>query len=118
VSFCGDRHRLFCAPFIGFVKHAIHLPHMMILNYHSEGVNYMSNGHSSCGILGLFLGFLTGLVWLLLVTLDVITNLLTLLTLGALAPILNILIGLIGFLVVIIFGLLIFKKVWRLYFKK
>jgi hypothetical protein len=90
----------------------------MILNYHSEGVNYMSNGHSSCGILGLFLGFLTGLVWLLLCTSGVITTFLTLLTLGALANIFNILISLIGFLVVIIFGLLIFKKVWRFYFKK
>ncbi|MDQ1003036.1 ABC-type antimicrobial peptide transport system permease subunit [Neobacillus niacini] len=78
----------------------------------------MSNGHSSCGILGLFLGFLTGVFWLLLVTLNIITDLLALLTLGTLAPILNILIGLIGFLVVIIFGLLIFKKVWRWYFKK
>ncbi|MEC1526222.1 hypothetical protein P9D43_30095, partial [Neobacillus niacini] len=88
------------------------------MNYHSEGVNYMSNGHSSCGILGLFLGFLTGLVWLLLCTTGVITTFLTLLTLGALANIFNILISLIGFLVVIIFGLLIFKKVWRFYFKK
>jgi hypothetical protein len=78
----------------------------------------MSNGHSSCGILGLFLGFLTGVIWLLLTTLNVFTALLTLLTLGALVPILNILFGLIGFLVVIIFGLLIFKKIWRCYFKK
>jgi hypothetical protein len=78
----------------------------------------MSNSHSSCGILGLFLGFLTGVIWLLLVTLNVFTTLLGLLTLGALAPIINILFGLIGFLVFIVFGLLIFKKVWRCHFKK
>ena len=110
--------RLFSAPFAVFVRHAIHLSHTMILNNHSEGVNFMSNGHSSCGILGLFLGLLTGVIWLLLVTFGVITSLLTLLTLGALAPILNFIIGLIGFLVVIVFGLLIFKKVWRCHSKK
>jgi tetrahydromethanopterin S-methyltransferase subunit E len=77
----------------------------------------MSNGHSSCGILGLFLGFLTGVIWLLLVTLNVFTTLLGLLTLGALAPIVNIVFGLISFLVIIVFGLLIFKKVWRHYKK-
>ena len=118
VSFCGDRHRLFSAPFIGFVKPGVHFLHMMILNYHSEGVNFMSNGHSSCGILGLFLGFLTGVVWLLLSILNVVTGFFTLINLGGLGAILNILIALIGFLVVIVFGLLIFKKVWRCYFKK
>ena len=78
----------------------------------------MSNGHSSCGILGLFLGFLTGVVWLLLSILNVVTGFFTLINLGGLGAILNILIALIGFLVVIVFGLLIFKKVWRCYFKK
>ncbi|MEH7252658.1 ABC transporter [Neobacillus niacini] len=78
----------------------------------------MSNCHSSCGILGLFLGFLTGVVWLLLSILHVNTGFFTLLGLGSLGTILNILIALIGFLVFIVFGLLIFKKAWRCYYKK
>ncbi|MEH7009497.1 ABC transporter [Neobacillus niacini] len=78
----------------------------------------MSNCHSCCGILGLFLGFLTGVVWLLLSTLNVITGFFTLVGLGSLGGILNILIALIGFLVCIVFGLLIFKKAWRCYHKK
>ncbi|WHZ05571.1 ABC transporter [Neobacillus sp. YX16] len=78
----------------------------------------MSNGHSSCGILGLFLGFLTGVFWLLLSIFHVVTDFFTLINLGSLGAILNILIALIGFLVLIVFGLLIFKKVWRCYIKK
>jgi hypothetical protein len=88
------------------------------LNIHSREVNSMSNGHSSCGILGLFLGFLTGVFWLLLSILHVVTGFFTLINLGSLGAILNILIALIGFLVFIVFGLLIFKKVWRCYIKK
>lgn len=71
----------------------------------------MSNGHSSCGIFGIFLGFLTGVIWLLL--LGVITDLLAVFNLGIVAIVLIFLIKLIGFLAFLIFGLCIFKKVWH-----
>ncbi|MEH7505058.1 ABC transporter [Neobacillus drentensis] len=73
----------------------------------------MSNGHSSCSIIGIFLGFLTGVIWLLLALLGVITDFCVLLGLGSLGNFLNILIALIGFLAFLLFGLCLFKKVWR-----
>ncbi|MEK5077970.1 ABC transporter [Solibacillus sp. FSL W7-1436] len=66
------------------------------------------------GILGVFLGFLTGVVWLLLALLGFITDFLTLIGLdGALGDILNIVVALIGFLTSVWFGLCLFKKAWR-----
>lgn len=71
----------------------------------------MSNGHSSCGIFGIFLGFLTGVIWLLL--LGEITDLLAVFNLGIVATVLIFLIKLIGLLAFLIFGLYVFKKVWH-----
>ena len=44
----------------------------------------MSNGHSSCSIWGVFLGFLTGVIWLLLAVLGIISTFFGYLGLGAL----------------------------------
>lgn len=77
----------------------------------------MSHGHGhchcSCGIFGIFLGFFTGVVWLLLVVLEIIPKFFTLIHLGAFGAILNIIIAIIGFLACLVFGLCIFKKAWR-----
>ncbi|MEH7177609.1 ABC transporter [Neobacillus vireti] len=78
----------------------------------------MSNGYSSCSIWGVFLGFLTGVIWLLLAVLGFISTFFGLLGLGALGNILNILIALIGFLAFLVFGFCLFKKVWRCCVKK
>ena len=67
-----------------------------------------------CSISGVFLGFLTGVIWLLLALLGPVTTFLELLGLvGVLVTILNVLIALVGFLAVIFFGLCLFKKAWR-----
>ncbi|MBO0961705.1 ABC transporter [Neobacillus sp. MM2021_6] len=73
----------------------------------------MSHGQSSCGVFGIFLGFITGTFWLLLAVLGFTTDFFVLLGLGTLGNILTILIALIGFLAFIIFGLLVFKKAWH-----
>jgi hypothetical protein len=66
------------------------------------------------GIFGIFLGFLTGVIWLLLALSGFITEFFGLLGLeGVLGNILNILIALIGFLSFLFFGFCIFKKAWR-----
>ncbi|MBM7666057.1 uncharacterized protein YqhQ [Solibacillus kalamii] len=71
----------------------------------------MNNQNS---IVGIFLGFLTGVIWLLLSLLGFITDFLVLIGLGgALGNILNILIALIGFLTFIWFGICLFKKAWH-----
>lgn len=71
-------------------------------------MNY--DGH----IFGLFLGFLTGVIWLVVALEGFITEFFGLIGLGGvLGNILNILIALIGFLVFLVFGFFIFKKTWR-----
>jgi hypothetical protein len=66
------------------------------------------------GIFGIFLGFFTGVIWLLLALLGFITDFVGLLSLGGvLGTILNILIALIGFLAFVLFGLCLFKRAWR-----
>ncbi|MEH7074598.1 ABC transporter [Neobacillus drentensis] len=74
----------------------------------------MGHDHSSCSIFGIFLGFLTGVIWLLLAVNGVIFKFFVLLGgLGGLGHFLIILIALIGFLAFLIFGLCLFKKAWR-----
>lgn len=69
---------------------------------------------SSRSIFGIFVGFLTGMIWLLLANMGVITDLFALLGLrGVLVNILTILIALIGFLAFLIYGFFIFKIAWR-----
>lgn len=64
-------------------------------------------------IFGIFLGFLTGVIWLVLASSGYITAILGLLGLGGvLVNILNILIALIGLLAFLIFGFFLFKKAW------
>jgi hypothetical protein len=71
----------------------------------------MSNQYS---ILGIFLGFLTGVIWLLLALTGFITEFLELVGLGGiLVIILNFLVALIGFLAFVWFGLCLFKKAWH-----
>ena len=66
------------------------------------------------GISGIFLGFLTGVIWLLLALSGFITEFFGLLGLGGvLGNILNILVALIGFLAFVLFGLCLFKKAWH-----
>lgn len=74
----------------------------------------MGHNHSSWGIFGVFLGFLTGVIWLLFVVLGWVTLLLGIIGLsGLFVTVLNFLIALIGFLTFLIFGLCIFKKAWH-----
>jgi len=74
----------------------------------------MSHDHSSWNIFGIFLGFLTGVIWLLLAVLGIISKFFILLGgLGGLGHFLVILIALIGFLAFLLFGLYLFKKAWR-----
>ncbi|MFP5112130.1 ABC transporter [Bacillaceae bacterium C204] len=74
----------------------------------------MGHNHSSWGIFGVFLGFLTGVIWLLFVVLGWVTLLLGVIGLsGLFVTVLNFLIALIGFLAFLIFGLCIFKKAWH-----
>jgi hypothetical protein len=74
----------------------------------------MGHNHCSCGIFGIFLGFLTGVIWLLFVVLGWVTILLGVIGLGGLlVTVLNFLIALIGFLAFLIFGLCLFKKAWH-----
>lgn len=73
----------------------------------------MNQVFSKCSILELFLGFLTGVVWLLLSVLGVVTGFVGLLALGAIGTVLNIVIAIIGFLATLLFGVCIFKRVWR-----
>ncbi|OAH56639.1 MULTISPECIES: hypothetical protein [Bacillaceae] len=73
----------------------------------------MSNGHSTCSLFELFLGFLTGVVWLLLATtLGVLTSLFTFLNLGIVGTVLHFIIAILGFLAVLLFGICIFKRAW------
>ncbi|MER2107583.1 MAG: ABC transporter [Solibacillus sp.] len=66
------------------------------------------------GISGIFLGFLTGVIWLLLALSGFITEFFELVGLGGLlGAILNILVALIGFLAFVLFGLCLFKKAWH-----
>lgn len=66
------------------------------------------------GISGIFLGFLTGVIWLLLALSGFIIKFFGLLGLGGvLGNILNILVALIGFLAFVLFGLYLFKKAWH-----
>ncbi|PGY07997.1 hypothetical protein SAMN05444673_4126 [Bacillus sp. OV166] len=74
----------------------------------------MGHNHCSCGIFGIFLGFLTGVIWLLFVVLGWVTILLGVIGLsGLFVTVLNFLIALIGFLAFLIFGLCLFKKAWH-----
>ncbi|MFP5108347.1 ABC transporter [Neobacillus sp. C211] len=74
----------------------------------------MGHNHCSCGIFGIFLGFLTGVIWLLFVVLGWVTILLGVIGLsGLFVTVLNFLIALIGLLAFLICGLCIFKKAWH-----
>ncbi|MEH7307841.1 ABC transporter [Neobacillus drentensis] len=74
----------------------------------------MGTNYSSGGIFGIFLGFLTGVIWLLFVALGWVALLLGVIGLsGLIVTVLNFLIALIGFLAFLIFGLCVFKKAWH-----
>ncbi|MBV7505388.1 ABC transporter [Bacillus sp. sid0103] len=74
----------------------------------------MGTNHSSSGIFGIFLGFLTGAIWILFVALGWVTLLLGIIGLsGLIVTVLKFLIALIGFLAFLIFGLCVFKKAWH-----
>ncbi|MDR7000142.1 ABC transporter [Neobacillus niacini] len=68
-------------------------------------------GH--CHILGIFLGFFTGMIWLLLAVLGYITDFFGLIDLGNLGYFFTILIAVIGFLAFFVFGLYVFKRAWN-----
>ncbi len=67
--------------------------------------------YSSSSVFDLFLGFLTGVILFLLVSFGVIGP--YLLPLGPIGNILTIIIGILAFLALLIFGLYLFKRVWR-----
>ncbi|MFL6561026.1 MAG: ABC transporter, partial [Bacillus sp. (in: firmicutes)] len=63
----------------------------------------MGHNHCSCGIFGIFLGFLTGAIWVLFVALNWVTLLLGVIGLsGLFVTVINFLIALIGFLAFLI----------------
>jgi hypothetical protein len=66
---------------------------------------------SSSSVFDLFLGFLTGVILFLLVSFGVIDT--YLLPLGTIGNILTIVIGILAFLALLIFGLYLFKRLWR-----
>ncbi|WP_394233523.1 ABC transporter [Niallia oryzisoli] len=69
---------------------------------------------SSSSTFGIFLGFLTGVIWLFLAVSGTITGFLGLLQLtGILVTIINVLLALLGFLCSLVFGLYIFKRAWH-----
>ncbi|MEH7417969.1 ABC transporter [Neobacillus drentensis] len=71
----------------------------------------MSSNHFCWGG---FLGFLTGLFWVLAVALHWVTLVLGVIGLtGFLVTVINFLIALIGILAFLIFGLCVFKKAWH-----
>ena len=70
----------------------------------------MSHNSSSWG---LFLGFLTGVFWVLSVVLGWVGTLLGIIGLGGLfVTVINFLIALIGLLAFLVFGLYLFKRAW------
>ena len=73
----------------------------------------MSSGHSLCSVFDLFLGFLTGVVLFLLGTFGVIGTFLN--PLGVVGSYLTIFISILAFLAFLIFGLYLFKRVWKCY---
>jgi hypothetical protein len=74
----------------------------------------MSNTPLNCSVLEIFLGILTGLIWLLLAVLGVVGDLLALIGIvGTLANIVVIIIALLGFLAVLLLGYCILRRVWR-----
>lgn len=73
----------------------------------------MSHGHFTSSIFEIFLGFLAGVVWLLLSVLEIFSGFFGLLELGSIGPILNIIFAVLGFLAVFLFGICIFKRVWH-----
>nr|WP_050180574.1 hypothetical protein [Domibacillus robiginosus] len=77
--------------------------------------------HDTCSIFEVFLGFLVGVVFLLLTVLgtpSLITGFFVLIGLGGIGTIFNIIIAALGFLATFFFGLCIFKRVWRCCFGK
>ncbi|OCA92857.1 ABC transporter [Pseudobacillus wudalianchiensis] len=72
----------------------------------------MSNGLFAGGILHLFLGFLTGVIGLLLAVLGVLTQLFTLLSLTGIGGTLTLLIAILCFLASLLFGGCLFLRVW------
>jgi hypothetical protein len=77
----------------------------------------MGSGYSSCSLFEIFLGFLTGVAWLLLAKLGIVSGFFTMLSLGYIGTILNLVIAIVGFLAFLLFGICIFKKVWRCCFR-
>jgi len=70
--------------------------------------------HTSSSTFGIFLGFLSGAIWLWLAISGTISGFLELLALsGILATIINVLVALIGFFAFLVFGLYLFKRAWN-----
>ncbi|MEH7121175.1 ABC transporter [Neobacillus vireti] len=69
----------------------------------------MSQNYSSWA---LFLGFLTGVFWVLSVALGWVGTLLGAIGLGSLLSVINFLVALIGLLAFLVFGLYLFKRAW------
>ncbi|WNS79412.1 ABC transporter [Domibacillus sp. DTU_2020_1001157_1_SI_ALB_TIR_016] len=81
----------------------------------------MLTKHPMCSIFEMFLGFLVGVVLLLLTvwgTTPAIPGFFSLLGLETIGATFTIIIAILGFLVSLLFGLCIFKRVWRCCFGK
>ncbi|MEK4029911.1 MULTISPECIES: ABC transporter [Bacillaceae] len=72
----------------------------------------MSNGLNG-SISEIFLGFLTGVAWLLLSVLGVTSTFFGLIGLGEIADILSTILAIVGFLAFLLFGASIFRRIWR-----
>ncbi|WP_051255246.1 hypothetical protein [Pontibacillus marinus] len=73
----------------------------------------MGDNYYGCSVVEIFLGFLTGVAWLLLVYFGVIGSLLGILGLTGITTVLNIVITIVGLLAFLLFGICIFKRLWR-----
>ncbi|WP_071394336.1 ABC transporter [Bacillus tuaregi] len=69
---------------------------------------------TNSGTFSIFLGFLTGALWLYLAVSGILTSFLALLGLaGVLVTIINVLVALVGFLAFLVFGYYVFKRAWH-----
>lgn len=78
----------------------------------------MSMKHAACSVFEIFLGFLVGVVFLLLTVLGVVSDFFRLIDLGSIGYVFTIILAILSFLASLLFGLCIFKRVWHCCFGK
>jgi hypothetical protein len=72
----------------------------------------MNLNHSNCSVFEIFLGFLVGLAWFLLAIFGVIDQFFGGIGWYAIGDTVSIIIAIVGFIVILLLGFCILKKVW------